>query len=1040
MMRWIVGSSLHFRYLVLAIATVMMFFGTEQLHNMPVDVFPEFAPPQVEIQTEAPGMSTAEVESLVTVQLENSLNSVPDLDTMRSKSVPGLSAIVLIFKSGTDIMLARQLVQERLAVAIHSLPSWAGIPWMLPPLSATSRVMQIGLSSSKYSQTDLAMMAYWTIRWRLMAVPGVANVVLWGDRFKQLQVQVDPQKLRIYHVSMDEVQQVTSDALDHGLLKYTNSAKAQVGGVIDTPNQQLEIQHILPVIGPEDLAKVPINDRKKSDGSPLTLGDVGRVVWDHQPLIGDAVIDNHPGILLVVEKFPWGNTLDVTRGIDAALNELRPGLAGVQIDSSIFRPANFIQMALDDLNRSLLISCLLVMLVLAAFLFEWRTALISLAAIPLSLVAAGIVLDLTGATINTMILAGFVIAVGGVVDDAIIDVENIVRRLRQHRRERTNRSTASIILEASLEVRSAIVYAVLIDVAVLLPVFFLEGVSGAFFRPLAVSYGLALLASMLVALTVTPALCLLLLRKAPLERRESPLLRWLQRRYSTALGRIIRSPIPAFAAVCLIVLLGLSVLPFLGESLFPTFKERNFLIHWVFKPGTSQAEVIRVTTQVSRELLAIPGVYSFGSHIGRAVQGEEVSGINYAENWISIDPSADYDKTLSAIQKVVNGYPGLYRNVETYLNERIDEVLVGSSDEIVVRIFGPDLGVLRSKAYEVQQELSQIKGTTDVHADLQVDVPHIQVMVDLAKAQRYGIKPGDVRRAAGAFVAGDEVSDIHRDGKVYDVMVWGTPNTRQSLNSIRNLLIDTPNGGQVRLADVADVSILPTPNLVDREENSRRIDVSLNTNGRNLSDVVSDVKQRVQAIKFPLGYHAEVLGEYEERQAAQQRLLVLGSISALAVFLLLQASFGSWRLAALAFFTLPSALVGGVLAAFATGGVISLGSLVGFFTVFGVAARNGIMLINHYQHLEGHEDEAFGPGLVVRGAQERLAPILMTALAAGLALLPLVISGDIPGQEIEYPMAIVILGGLVTSTVLNLFIVPSLYLRFGKNKNIRAAR
>jgi CzcA family heavy metal efflux pump len=1037
MMRWIIGSSLRFRFLMAAAAVAMMFIGIAQLRNTPVDVFPEFAPPYVEIQTEGLGMSTEEIESLITIPLENALNSTPQLDVMRSKSVPGVSAITLIFKPGTDIMKARQLVQERLAVATRTLPSWAGLPWMLPPLSATSRVMKIGISSDKYSLTDLSMITYWTIRWRLMSVPGVANVVIWGDRWKELQVQTDPEKLRVYHVSLDEVQEVTSDALDFGLLRYTNAAKTRVGGFIDTPNQRLGVQHILPVIGPEDLAKVPVHDRKKSDGSPLTLGDLGKVVWDHQPLIGDAVVNDGPGLLLIVEKFPWGNTLDVTRGVEAALNEMRPGLPGIQFDTNIFRPASFIEMAIDNLSRSLLLSCLLVMLVLGAFLFEWRTALISLVAIPLSLVAAGLVLNLFGTTINTMILAGLVIAIGGVVDDAIIDVENIVRRLRQHRREGSNKSIASIILEASLEVRSAIIYAVLIDVMVLLPVFFLQGVSGAFFQPLALSYGLALLASMVVALTVTPALCLLLLRNVPLERRESPLLRWLHRSYDTVLSRVIRSPRPAFLTVCSIVLIGLAVLPFLGESLFPQFKERDFLMHWVSKPGTSHDEVVRITTQASRELRSIPGVRDFGSHIGRAVQGEEVSGINFAENWVSIDPNVNYDKTVAAIQDMSEGYPGLFHNVLTYLNERIDEVLVGSSDQVVVRIYGPDLEVLRSKAEEVRQTLSQIDGAADVHTEFQVDVPHIQVKVDLAKAQRYGIKPGDVRRAAATLVAGTEVSDIHRDGKVYDVMVWSTPQTRQSPNSIRNLLISTPDGGTVRLGDVADVSILPTPNLIEREYDSRRIEVGLNAGGRDLGDVVRDVKQRLSGIKFPLEYHAEVLGEYEERQASQRRLLGFGLASAIGVFLLLQAAFGSWRLAALAFFTLPSALVGGVLAAFATGGVISLGSLIGFFTVFGVAARNGIMLINHYQHLEREEGEPFGPKLVLRGARERLAPILMTALAAGLALLPLVIAGDIPGHEIEHPMAIVILGGLVTSTVLNLFIVPSLYLRFGKNKEER---
>ncbi len=1039
MMRWIVGSSLHFRYLVIAAAAAMMLFGTLQLSNMPVDVFPEFAPPYVEIQTEGLGMSTSEIESLITTPLENALNSTPQLDTMRSKSVPGVSSIILIFRPGTDIMHARQLVQERLVVAGRTLPSWAGIPLMLPPLSATSRVMKIGISSNKYNLTDLSMITYWTIRWRLMKVHGVANVVIWGDRWKQLQVQVDPEKLRVYHVSLDEVQNVTSDALDFGLLKYTSAAKNRIGGFVDTPNQRLGVQHILPVIGPADLAKVPVHDRKKSDGSPLTLGDVGHVVWDHQPLIGDAVINDGPGLLLIVEKFPWANTLDVTHGVDAALNEMKPGLPGIQIDSNIFRPANFIDTSIDNLTRALLISCLLVVLVLGAFLFEWRSALISLVAIPLSLMVAGLVLYLRGATINTMILAGFVIAVGGVVDDAIIDVENIVRRLRQHRREGSNRSTASIILESSLEVRSAIVYAVLIDVVVLLPVFFLGGVSGSFFQPLAVSYALALLASMLVALTVTPALCLLLLSRAPLERRESPLLRWLHRGYDVVLARIIRSPRPAFITVCAVVLVGLMVLPFLGESLFPQFKERDFLIHWVTPPGTSHDESVRITTQVSRELRTIPGVRDFGSHIGRAVAGEEISGVNFAEHWISIDPSANYDATLAAVQNVVNGYPGLYHDVLTYLNERINEVLVGTSDDIVVRIYGPDLGTLRSKAAQVKQTLSKVKGAADVHMEFQVDVPHIQVKVDLAKAQRYGLKPGDVRRAAGIFVAGDEVSDIHRDGKVYDVMVWGTPETRSSLTSIRNLPLDTPNGGQVRLGDVADVSVLPTPNLIERENNSRYIDVGLTVRGRDLGDVASDVKQQLQSIQFPLEYHAEVLGQYQERQDAQTRLLLLGIACAIGVFLLLQASFGSTRLAALTFFTLPSALVGGVLAAFIGGGVISLGSLVGFFTVFGVAARNGIMLINHYQHLEQHEGELFGPDLILRGARERLGPILMTALAAGLALVPLVIAGNIPGHEIEHPMAVVILGGLVTSTVLNLFIVPSLYLRFGKKNALSSA-
>jgi len=1036
MMRWIVGSSLKYRFLVIAVGVGMMAFGATRLSDMPVDVFPEFAPPFIEIQTEGLGMSTEEVESLITIPLEQAMNSTPGLDIMRSKTVPGLSAITLIFKPGTNSLEARQFVNERLAAAIPALPQSSGIPWILQPLSATSRVMKIGISSTRYSLTDLSMMAYWTIRWRLMTVPGVANVVIWGDRWKQLQLQVDPEKLRARRVPLDEAMQVTSDSLEFGLLKYTNAAKTRVGGFIETPNQRLQIEHLLPVLGPADLAKVAVNDRTKADGSPLRLGDLGNTVWDHQPLFGDGVVNGRPGLLMVVEKFPWGNTLDVTRGVEKALDDMQPGLKGVQIDSNIFRPATFIELSIDNLTRALLIGTLLVILVLGAFLFEWRAALISTVAIPLSLMAAALVLYARGSTLNTMVLAGFVISVGVVVDDAIIDVENIVRRIRQARSAGSDRSTASIVLDASLEVRRAIVYATLIIVLAVFPVFFITGVSGAFFKPLVLSYGLAVLASLVVALTVTPALSLILLSNVPLERRNPPLTRWLQRIYTAVLTRIIHRARPALGATVLTLLAGVAVLPFLGQSLFPHFKERDFLIIWMSRPGTSHAESVRIVTQGSRELRAIPGVRDFGAHIGRAVQGEEINSINFAENWISVDPKASYDSTLAAVEDTAAGYPGLFKSVETYLGERIEEVVAGSSDPIVVRIFGSDFRRLRTEASEVQNTLSTIPGIEGLHTELALDVPHIQVLPNLAKAARVGLKPGDIRRAAATLVAGDEVSDIHRDTKVYDVIVWSVPHVRTSLASVRRLLIDTPSGDHVRLQDVADVRVLPTPNQISREDNSRRIDVSLQPGTRDLAAVVDDVRERLATVKMPLGYHAQLLGELTERQHATRRLFTFGIGAAIGIFLLLQVCFVSTRLAILSFVTLPFALVGGVLAAFGAGGVISLGSLVGFFTVFGIAARNGILLINHYQHLEQEEGEPFGPELVLRGARERLAPILMTALATGLALVPLVISGAIPGAEIEYPMAIVILGGLVTSTLLNLFVVPSLYLRFGRRQKL----
>ena len=671
------------------------------------------------------------------------------------------------------------------------------------------------------------------------------------------------------------------------------------------------------------------------------------------------------------------------------------------------------------------------MLVLIVFLYEWRAAVISVVAIPLSLVAAGLVLYMRGATINTMVLAGFVIALGSVVDDAIIDVENIVRRLRQARAQGSTRSMASIILEASLEIRSPIFIATLIIVLSVLPVYFMGGLSGAFFGPLATAYILAMLASMIVAVTVTPALSLMLLNPSAMHQRPSPMVSWLQGAYEAALKRVISAPRATFATAAGVAVIGFGAWPLLGHALLPSFKERDFLMHWVTLPGTSHPESVRITTQASRELRAIPGVRNFGAHVGRAIGGDEPYGVNFTENWISVDPRADYDKTLAAIEETVAGYPGIYRDVQTYLKERIKEVLTGSGESIVVRIFGPELTTLRAKAEEVRKAIADIDGLVDLHVEYQVDIPHVAVRVDLDKAAHYGLKPGDIRRTAATIMSGIEVTDIHRDGKVYDVFVWSIPEKRQSVTSIREMLIDTPAGGHVRLADVADVSILPTPNVIKRENVSRRIDVHANVKGRDLGTVAREVERRVREINFPLEYNAALLGEYAERRAVQQRLLYATIAFAVGIFFLLQGTFGSTRLAALVFISLPAALVGGILAALAGDGILTLGSLVGFLTVLGIAARNGVLLFHHLQHLEREEGETFGPGLVLRGARERLSPILMTTACTGLALLPLLIAGNIPGHEIEHPMAVVIVGGLVSSTLLVLFVLPALYLRAG---------
>lgn len=1025
MIRWIVGWSLKFRLLVIGLALGMLFVGIGQLRDMPVDALPEFAPPTVQIQTEALGLSASEVEDLITLNLEELLSGTPFLQSMRSSSVPSLSTVTLIFEPGTDILRARQLVSEKLSLAF-ALPNVSRPPTILPPVSATSRVMMVGLSSKSVSPLQMSILARWTLQPALLSVPGVANVAVWGMRDRQLQVLVDPKRLKAHHLTVDQIIASTGNALWVSPLTFLNASSPGTGGFIDAPQQRLEVRHVFPISSPQDLAKVSI------DGTNLHLGDVANVLEDHQPLIGDDLLNDEPGLLVAIEKSPGANPLDVTRGVEAKLQELQPGLSGIHINSTVFRAANFIDTSISNIANTLFISCFLVLLLL--LLYQWRVALICLATIPLSLVAAGLVLYLRGATMNAMTLAGLVLALGIIVDDVIIDVENIMRRLRQHRCEGSERSTASIILDASYEMRDSMMYATLIILLTLLPVFVLTGVSRSFFQPLAFSYALALLASMVAALTITPALCILLLSRTPPQRRESPILGVLQRGYSAVLGRIIRTPYAAFTAGCAFLLLGALMLPFLGQSLFPTFKESDIVVQWQGAPGTSYPEMVRITTLASRELRSVSGVRNVASLIGRAILGDQIVNVNSAQIVVSIDPTSNYDTTMAAIQQVVNGYPGIHHVVQSNLNDTIKQSLTGSSDDIVVRLYGNNLTTLRSKGEEVRQAIAQIDGVGTVHTGLQVYVPQIQVTVDLNKAQRYGLKPGDVRRAASTMVAGIEVGSLFEEQKVYSVVVMGTPDMRSSLTSVRELLIDTPSGGQVRLGDVADVSIQSAPSLIQHDTISRYIDVSVNVNGGDRSVVENAIKQRLQTITMPQEFHVQVLGEYQGQQALQTNLLVFGIIAALAIFLLLQAAFGSWRLATLAFFALPLALMGGVFAVLVTGGVVSLGSLVGFFTVFGISARNGTKLINHFQHLERDEGVSFSPELVIRGAKERLVPILMTALAVGLALLPLVVVGSIAGHEIDHPMAIVILGGLVTSTLLNLFIVPGLYLRFGSKK------
>ena len=1018
-MNWLITTALRLRLLVLALAAVLVLLGIRAVRTTPLDVFPEFAPPRVEIQTEAPGLSTEEVESLITVPLENALNGTSWLKTLRSKSVLGLSSVVLLFEEGTDLLRARQLVQERLAAEAGKLPAVARVPVMLPPLSSMSRAMKIGLSSKTLSQMDLSDLARWTIRPRLMAVPGVAQVAIWGQKDKQFQILVDPDRLRARGITLDDVLRASGDAAAIG-----------AGGFIDTPNQRIAVRHLAAFDDPEELGRSVVGFRQ---GAPIRIGDVADIEVGHGPPIGNAIINDVPGILLIVEKQPWGNTLDVSRNVEAALEALKPGLTGVEVDSTIFRPATFIERSLANLGRAMLIGCVLVAVILGLFLCNFRTALISITAIPLSLLAAAVVLKAWGGTINTMVLAGLVIAVGEVVDDAIIDVENIERRLRQNRASERPRPPFLVVLQASLEVRSAVVFASLIVVLVFVPVFFLDGLAGSFFRPLAVAYVLAILASLLVALTVTPALSMMLLPGAR-THRDSPLAEALRERYRRILPRIVVRPRLAAGVLGGAFVLAGAVVPFLGEEFLPNFKETDFLMHFVEKPGTSIDAMTRITAEASKELRAIPGVRNFGSHIGRAEVADEVVGPNFTELWISIDEKVDYDATVGKVQAAVDGYPGLQRDLLTYLKERIKEVLSGTSASIVVRLFGPDIATLRAQALEVSKAMGEVPGVTDLKVEPQVLVPQLVVRLRPEHAARFGLTPGDVRRAATTMIQGRKVGEIYEEQKIIDVMVWGVPRVRTDLASLRALLIESPSGAQVPLGDVADVEIVPAPNEIKREGASRRLDISCNVKDRDLGAVARAVETRVRALPFERGYHPEFLGEYAARSASQRQLLGLATFSLLAILLLLYVDFRSVRVTALVFLSLPFALIGGVVGAYLGGGNLSLGSLIGFVTVLGIAGRNGIMLVSHYRHLEEQEGMAFGLPLVLRGAEERLSPILMTALCAGLALVPLVIGGNVPGHEIEYPMAWVILGGLVTSTGLNLFLMPALYAAFARAK------
>lgn len=1030
MFRWLIGSSLEFRVGVLGIAAALVVFGSLQLQNMPVDVFPEYEQPIVKVQTEAIGLSAQEMEDMITLNLEELLSGVPWVESIRSESVTGLSSIELRFNRGTDLIRARQMVQERLALAIY-LPNVANPPQILQPLSSTSRFMMIGISSDEVEPTELSMLARWTIQPKLVGIPGVSNVAIWGQRLRQMHVQIDSERLRQARLIQNDIITAAGDALWVSPLTFLKGSTPGTGGWVDGPEQRLGVQHVMPIYKPEDMAKVAVAPpHLLLKGKKMALGDVAEVSFGHPPLIGDAYVNGGKGLLVVVEKFPSANTLQVTQNVEQALKELRLGLPGVTIDASVFRLASYIEDSVVNLTQAIIVGAILVILLIGAFLFNWRTALVSLVSIPVSLLAAVIVLDLLGATLNTMMLAGLVLALGVVIDDAIVGVDKLMGQLRE-RNEESGEPIAKIILNTTLETRSATVYAAAIVLLAVTPIFFMGGISGAFFQPLAMAYGLAVIASLIVGLTVTPALSLVLLGKGQASGAESPIAVGLRNGYEAMLQGLMKAPRAVSVGTGVAVVVSFAIWPTLGQSLLPSLKERELLVNVATAPGTSHQETYRIVSRISKELNALPGVRNVGAHIGRAVTGDQIVGINSAQLWVGIESNSDYDGMVSKIRETINGYPGIDRNMQAYLRDTVSEALTGTSSPLVVRIFGHKREILRTKAEEVRKALSGVDGLVDLRAVGQVMEPQIRVKVDLKKASAANVKPGEVRRSAATVFAGLTVGYLYEEQKIYDVLVWSAPESRHSLDNIGDLLVEKSDRHHVRLGDVADVRIEPTPTVLKHDGIANYIDVVANISGRDLASVNEDVEARLKNVRFPLEHYPKILGEFAEQQDAQTRTLGLAIAALIGIILLLQAALRSWGLALIAFLAIPAALAGGVLAGAASGGVITLGSLVGFFAVVGIAARNGILLINHYQRLEGEEGVPFGLDLVLRGARERLAPILASSAAIIAALLPIVAFGQIAGLEIVQPTAIVIIGGVVASTLVTLFAIPALYLIIG---------
>lgn len=1028
MLNAIVRISIRFRGIAISLACALLVYGIFSLSRVPYDVFPEFAPPEVSIQTEAPGLSPEQVEVLVTQPMENAINGVSGIESLRSRSIQGLSAITVVFRSGTDVYRDRQAVTERLSTVASELPTGVQPPLMTPLTSSTTWVMEVGLTSDKQSLMTLRTIADWTVKPRLLAVRGVAGVEVNGGEVRQIQFQFDPQKLVQYGVSVEDV-----------IAAGRRATGVRGAGFVDTPNQRIVLQTEGQSVTAVQLARTVLVHH---NGTNVTLGDVARVADAPAPIIGAASIKRKPGVLLVIDGAYGSNTLEITQGIDKALADLRTSLdaQGISLHPEVLRAADFIDVALHNVRDSLLIGAVLVVVVLFLFLFNFRTAAISCTAIPLSLLAAIIALDKMGLSLNTMTLGGLSIAIGEVVDDAVIDVENIYRRLRENRASSNRRSAFHVVLDASIEVRSAVVYATFAVILVFFPVLNMSGLAGRIFGPLGIAYIWAILASLAVALTVTPALCMLLLADRDLATQEPPAVHWLRNGYHKILLAVEKVPRLLIAAVAVFVALGIGGLFFLSESFLPELREGNVTIHMTAVPGTSLQESMRLGDRITETVLKIPSVQSVAQRAGRAELGTDTMGTHESE--IDVNLKARGGNQVRAaqtgIEEAISQLPGAQLTSNGFLTERINETLSGYKAPIVVNVFGNDLGQLDQQAGEIVRILSNIQGAVQVQLQSPPGMPQMIVRLRNDDVTRWGFDPVEVLDVIRTAYGSETVGQIYEGNRVYDVAVILAASDRPRISEIGALPLRSPDGNYVTLKQLAAIDE-SSGRYVILHQGARRVQtITCNVQGRSVDSFVAEAQKSISRLSFPTDTYVEFSGTAAAQAQSRRDLLVNSLLAGLGIVLLLSIVMGNYRNLLLVLANLPFALVGGVLAGLFTGGNLSLGSLVGFVTLFGITLRNSIMLISHYEHLVEVEGMTWGLDTALRGASERLAPILMTALVTGLGLLPLAIGSGDPGREIEGPMATVILGGLVTSTLLNLLVLPTLAFRYGRFEAMQA--